>query len=411
MHSWKKRCGISLGHMFEFYDLAVYGAISAYVSLHFFPHDAFGEQAFYLVWVTFALRFLARPIGGLIISSYADRYGRKPILIFTSGLTGIATLIMACLPTYEQIGLLAPILFCFMQLMQAFSVGAELPTASAYLLENASRKEYARIGFLLGGMPFLAVLLSLIVVTSLESFLSVEHMKSFGWRIPLLMGIVNISIGYYFKLKILESSKFIKSNQIGIQRSAALKIFFIMAPTSVIFYTNSLSSKIIISNFTDSPELLSYFSILLNLSYFIVCCICAYCIDKWSSCEKALHYTYIFLALFGVPIYMLQDLNNIYAIAISQVCIVIFTSLSLLACVPFYFNYTKSKNRISTIALGHNVSSVVFGGFTPLIVTYLSQYNQMYIGVFVASSSIFYFLALFLDKYTHPASASVSTAS
>ena len=123
MLTWKKRFGLAIAHGFEFYDIALYSAIIIYISHNFFPYSYFGEKSLFITMMIFSTRFIARPIGGFIIGVYADKYGRKKALIITSSLTGVATCSMACLPTYDHIGLLAPLLFFITQLMQCFAFG------------------------------------------------------------------------------------------------------------------------------------------------------------------------------------------------------------------------------------------------------------------------------------------------
>ena len=117
MNKWTKRLGIATAHGFEYYNIAVYSAIQTYIALLFFPETIFGQNAELFAWLPFILRFISRPFGGIFVGIYADRYGRKSALVFTSGLTGCATLIMGLLPTYAELGLVAPILFFIMHLV------------------------------------------------------------------------------------------------------------------------------------------------------------------------------------------------------------------------------------------------------------------------------------------------------
>ncbi|NAX23088.1 MFS transporter, partial [Vibrio sp. V39_P1S14PM300] len=112
--NWKQRFGVVSGNVFEFYDIAVYAAISPYIT-KIFEQQGISEGGI-LVWIIFALRFLLRPLGGIVVGKIADEHGRKQALIFTSTLTGIATLLMACLPV-EFFG--QYIIFAFLILQMA----------------------------------------------------------------------------------------------------------------------------------------------------------------------------------------------------------------------------------------------------------------------------------------------------
>ncbi len=402
MTQWIKRVGIAAAHGFEYYNIAVYSAIQTYIALLFFPETLFGQNAAIFAWLPFILRFISRPFGGLFIGLYADRYGRKSALVLTSGLTGCATLVMGLLPTYAEVGGLAPILFFIMQLLQAFCFGGENPAAIAYLYESAHKNEHARIGALLWGAPFLSIALSLIVVAITESYLTHAQMLDFGWRIPVLLGVGNIMISYYFRKNLIESKKFVRSTSIAIQKIPTLKIFFLYVPSSILFYGNSISSTILIQKMTSDPSLRVILPILCNVTFFVGSLTLSLWVDRYFNYQKVLKFSYT-LVLFGaVPVYALQELHNWYAFALSQLCITFFVACTTSLSPATIFNSTLAKNRISTIGLGINCAIIFVGAFTPMLVSILSQYNQAFVGLMMSIGAISYFIALYLDQYIQP---------
>ena len=398
MNQWKKRLGVSLAHGFEYYDIAVYTAIQYYVAINFFPETAFGEHAGLFAWFPFILRFLARPFGGFFVGAYADRYGRRAALIFTSALTGGATLAMALLPTYDTVGLVAPCLFFIMQLLQAFCFGGENPAAMAYLLEDAKKNEQARIGGLLWGMPLVAIALSLSLIALVESFLSEAQMISYGWRIPVFIGVVNIAISYYFRIKLVESNKFSSSKKVGVDSLSAIQAFILYVPTTILFYGNSLASKSLIAEFTTDDSLRTILPIVFNLVFFIACCVLGFIIDRTIGCKKALTRIYPMVIVLSVPVYALQTIDHWLALTVSQLVITLFVATSVSATPSVIFNKTSEKYRITTMGLGINLGVVLVGAFMPMMVSILSAYNQAYVGAMMSFGGLFYFLSFLFEK-------------
>ena len=410
MHSWKERIKISIGHTLEIYDIAVYAAIAFYVGKNFFPESAFGDNASWYVWMTFALRFFARPIGGIVIGMLADKHGRRAALMLSSSLTGVATLIMACLPSYEQIGILAPCLFVLMQMFQTFSFGGEHPTTTVYLLENAQKNQYARLGILLSGVSFLTVVVAFGIIFLMKMFFTEAQMIDFGWRIPLIIGLLNIVFCFYVRFRLSESKNFQSSKGFKVQPLATFKIFFMIIPTSIIFYGNAISSKMLVSNLVQDPILQSGLPVALNILFFVACCVAGFLIDRYSNCMKSLKVNYLLMIVFSIPIYALQDLNHVGALIVSQLCITCFAAVSMCGTMPVIFEQTSLKDRIATIGLGTNVGVVLFGGFAPFCINYLSQYGQAYVGLIMSFGGLCFFVALALDKYAQTQSQRTQTA-
>lgn len=400
MFSWKKRTGVAFANAFELYDIAVYSAISFYIGINFFPSSNFGAESQLMVWMAFALRFISRPFGGICVGIYADKYGRKKALIFTSTLTGIATLIMACLPNFEQIGLLAPCLFFLMQLIQAFCFGGENATSVVYLMENTPQNERGKTGALLWGIFSLIVSFALILVYLLKQFLTESQMTSFGWRIPLILGFINLIFSVWIRMKLSESASFKPSLNLKIYWKPVIKTFLIAAPCCMLSYMNLVLSAMMIKKLTNDAFLQDILPIVCNIIFCIAAVISGYLIDKYSCCKKTLNKCYIFMIVFCLPIYALQEQSHWIYPFISQILIIILVAISLAASPSVLFDYLGKENKSTSLGIGHNLSVIVFGGFTPLLINYLSQYGKMYIGLLLMLTGFAYFLALALDKHT-----------
>lgn len=171
---WKFRIGAALGNALEYYDIAVFAAISVYLTAEL---ERLGySQATEMVWTIFALRFLIRPIGGYLIGRYADRVGKKSALILTSFITGTATLCMALLPI-QWLGSYTPIAILIIQMALSFSYAGEYPSLITYLINDTPDNERSRISSLSGGSSLLGVVVSLGLVFLLENDLTREMMQ------------------------------------------------------------------------------------------------------------------------------------------------------------------------------------------------------------------------------------------
>ena len=188
---------VSIGNAMEWYDIASYGYFAVYVSKAFFPNSD-PTISLLLTFGTFGLAFLVRPIGGVILGAYADRHGRKASLMVSIVLMTIGTLAIAVMPSYETIGILAPIAVLTARLVQGFSAGGEFGSSTAFLVEHAPERR----GFIASwqfASQGLSSLLASAFGVGLISWLTPAEMNAWGWRIPFLFGILVGPVGIYIR--------------------------------------------------------------------------------------------------------------------------------------------------------------------------------------------------------------------
>jgi MHS family proline/betaine transporter-like MFS transporter len=194
----------SLGNALEWFDISVYAYFAVYLSRAFFPtHDP--TTSLLLTFGTFALTFLARPIGGILLGTYADRYGRKASLLLSIAMMTIGTLALGCMPTFDKIGLLAPLLVIVARLVQGFSAGGEFGSSTAFLVEHMPGKR----GFVASwqfASQGISSLLGAGFGLLLTSTLSEPELQSWGWRIPFLFGVLIGPIGLYIRNNIEDAT-------------------------------------------------------------------------------------------------------------------------------------------------------------------------------------------------------------
>src|SRR6201998_2890522 len=190
----------SLGNALEWFDISVYAYFAIYLSKAFFPAND-QTTSLLLTYGTFALTFLARPIGGVLPGTYADRYGRKASLLLSILMMTFGTLAVACMPTFAQIGVWAPLLVIVARLVQGFSAGGEFGSSTAFLVEHMP----GRRGFV-ASWQFASQGISALLGSGfgllLTSTMSEADLQAWGWRIPFFFWVLIGPVGLYIRSKI-----------------------------------------------------------------------------------------------------------------------------------------------------------------------------------------------------------------
>ncbi|WP_083429640.1 MFS transporter [Candidatus Fukatsuia symbiotica] len=386
MLTWKQRLGVVARNACEFYDIALFAAISGYITVEF--QQAGMGNSTYIVWGIFALRFLIRPLGGYIIGLYADHYGRKAALILTSTVIGLSTLTMAVLPI-SKLGAAAPLLFLILQMLQAFSFGGEYPTIIHYLLSESEQKQRAKISSMIVASSLVGVLMSLLIVYFINNLLSPEEMQQIGWRIPLLIALVNIAISFYFRQKLKEISPCVIKNQ-GITLLAVLKIFLIVIPGAVVFYVQNLASTLS-KRALDNGTLQTLYPLLSSSLLLVFVLFIGWLTDKYSTPQKIFRLGIYALLIAAAPLYLLLASKSVVLVIIAQLALTLIAALILsnLAAVLF----EKSANKTAILGLGYNAALSVFGGLSPLIIALLIPFGGLFPGIYVAASGVAFVVA------------------
>jgi MFS family permease len=193
-----------MGNALEFYDFTVYAAFAAMIGRAFFPSTN-PQIGLLLSVATFGVGFFARPLGGVLIGAYADRYGRRPAMTLTIWLMALGSGMIGLLPTYQQIGVLAPLLLVMARLIQGFSAGGEMGPATTYLLESAPPGRKCFFGSWQLASQNIGGIISGVIGVVLALVMSPEASNGWGWRIPFLLGILIAPIGFYIRRNLDET--------------------------------------------------------------------------------------------------------------------------------------------------------------------------------------------------------------
>ena len=236
--------GASSGNLVEWYDFYTYSFTALYFASAFFPAGDATTQLLNTAGI-FAAGFFMRPLGGWLFGWIADKHGRRTSMMISVLMMCAGSLLIAVLPTYASIGPAAPVLLLFARLVQGLSVGGEYGTAATYMSEVATqgrRGFYASFQYvtLIGGQ-----LLALLVLVTLQQFLTTDEMKAWGWRVPFIIGALAALVALYLRRSLAESasSDAMHSKEAGSLRAllhhrrALLMVLAFTAGGSLYFYT------------------------------------------------------------------------------------------------------------------------------------------------------------------------------
>ncbi|EPN15798.1 citrate-proton symporter, partial [Pseudomonas syringae pv. actinidiae ICMP 19070] len=195
------------GNFLEMFDFMVYGFYATAIAKTFFPSDS-AFASLMLSLATFGAGFLMRPLGAIFLGAYIDRHGRRKGLIITLAMMAMGTLLIACVPGYATLGVIAPLLVLLGRLLQGFSAGVELGGVSVYLAEISTP---GRKGFFVSWQSAsqqAAVVFAGLLGVGLNHWLSPEQMGEWGWRVPFLIGCLIVPAIFIIRRSLEESPEF-----------------------------------------------------------------------------------------------------------------------------------------------------------------------------------------------------------
>lgn len=235
-----------VGTLIEWYDLFLAVILASILSTQLFPE---GENKFIETLAIVATTYLIRPFGSLLFGNLGDKLGRKYSFLISLLLMGAATFLIGCIPTFEQVGWLAPILFLILRLFQGLAISGEYSGAVIYVAEHAPANKRGFYTGFIQTTSSIALILCLLVVFAVRSVMSEESFASFGWRIPFLFSAVLVIISFFIRRKLHESPVFSQLKKEGKTSSEPIKETFktrknVKLILSAIFGGNAAQSAI-----------------------------------------------------------------------------------------------------------------------------------------------------------------------
>lgn len=215
----------SLGTVFEWYDFYLYGSLAAIIAKQFFAGLDAGS-AFIFALLAFAAGFIVRPFGALVFGRLGDMIGRKYTFLVTILIMGLSTFIVGILPTYNSIGVAAPVILIVLRLLQGLALGGEYGGAATYVAEHAPHGKRGAFTSWIQTTATLGLFLSLMVILGTRTWVGEEAFADWGWRVPFLVSILLLGISVWIRLSMNESPAFKKMKAEGKTSKAPLSESF-----------------------------------------------------------------------------------------------------------------------------------------------------------------------------------------
>ena len=221
-----------LGNGLEWYDYALYGHVANVISKSFFPAEATHQLVY--TYIIFAIGFISRPAGAIFFGRLGDKMGRKKALTASMLLMAIPTGCMGLLPTYEMIGIGAPIMLIIIRLLQGFSLGGAYSGSISYVVEHAEPHQRAVVGSVIKLSLVIGFLMGSSVSTIVASLMTEEQFFSWGWRLPFFVGVLIGVVGFYIRNHGEESPVYEQAKKDGLLSSTPVKDTFFKYPKNML---------------------------------------------------------------------------------------------------------------------------------------------------------------------------------
>jgi MHS family proline/betaine transporter-like MFS transporter len=369
----------SLGNALEFYEILVYGYFAVVIAKVFFPTT--DQTVSLLVTLgSFGISFLARPVGAIFLGAYGDRKGRKNALTMSILLMTIGTGLMTIMPSYNAVGIAAPILVLCARLLQGFSVGGEFASSTAFLVEHRPD----RAGFF-GSWQWASQGLAGLIATGLgvllTSTMSAADLQAWGWRIPFAVGLLIGPLGYYIRSHMDETPAF--TGQAPAQ--APLREVFAdqwdrLLLTIGVIAASTGSQYILVYMPTYAirelhlPSTLAFTAAVVAAALQTVTVPFAGMFVDRVGQSRVMMAAAVLFALTAYPAFVILDAHPTLAVLIAMVCwITLLKSFFSGALPSLMAKIFPVQTRVTGMALSYNISVPLFGGFAPLIAQVLIE--------------------------------------
>ncbi|HEB4103568.1 MFS transporter [Acinetobacter baumannii] len=402
-----------IGNFVEWFDYAAYGFLATVIAVVFFPQSD-PLTALMAAYAIFAISFILRPLGGIFWGHVGDKFGRKNALSWSIILMTLATVCIALLPSYQSIGIFAPILLLVFRMIQGFSASGEYAGAANFLAEYAPKEKRGLYTSLVPASTAAGLLLGSVMAAAMFAFMSEAFLHEYGWRIPFLLAAPLGLIGYYIRVKLEDTPEFLEHQKTGQKenfpikalfsqyRPALFKAFAVASLNATAFYLifnympNYLATELGVNKtqafISGSISLLFYIAVVFAMGKYS---------DRIGRKKMLLWASLSFIAL-TIPLFYLLSTASFVEMVMIQL---VFCTLLAMndGSLPVYLTEQfPIQVRYTGFAFSFNTANALLGGTVPFVATWLIQQtgNTLAPSVLLIVVAIFASMAL-LQKKSH----------
>lgn len=377
-----------MGNFVEWFDYAAYGYLATVIALTFFPQTdkATGLLATFAV---FALSFIVRPLGGLVWGHFGDKYGRRSTLSWSILIMSVSTFCIGILPTYNHIGLWASALLFLIRLFQGFSASGEYAGASAFLAEYAPEGKRGLYTSIVPASTAAGLLFGAVFVAGLHSWMSVEDLHSWGWRLPFLLAAPFGLVGRYIRMSLQDTPKFLEMEKrleakecathapvrelLTLHRRSVITGIGVTCLNAVAFYLLLSYMPTYLSTEMGMSESDSFMASTVSLATYIgLIFLMGKLSDLFGRKTMLLTASVLFLALTW-PLFGMLNNQPLVVILMIQIAFGAILAMNDGTLPCFLAEIFPTRVRFSGFAFSFNIANAVFGGTAPFIATWLIQ--------------------------------------
>lgn len=414
--------GTMVGTTIEWYDFFIYAQAAGLVFAGLFFSPLTGNNApiaQLIAWASLGISFLFRPLGAIVAGHLGDRVGRKAMLVITLVTMGAATALIGLLPTYQQIGIFAPILLIVLRILQGFSAGGEWGGAALMAVEHAPRGKRG----LFGAYPQIGVPTGLILAAGvmfvITTSMSEQAFLTWGWRIPFLLSVVLIIIGYLIRRAVAESPVFLEMLKRKRESAAPLTDLFrnhtrSVILTALIFIGDNAAGYMLIAFFSSyatnpvgkgglgmerGPVLLAS---TLAAVFWLLSTLYAGALSDRIGRVRTFQIGYLAIFIWAIPMFLLIDTRNMLWFTVSLVILTVGLGLAYGPQAALYAEMFPASVRYSGVSIGYALGAILGGAFAPLIAQALLNGTgwSLSIGIYIMVVAVVSFVAVTMVKET-----------
>lgn len=383
-----------MGTALEFYDFALFGLLAPVFSKLFFPKED-PVAALIASYFIFAAGFVIRPLGGVVFGYIGDTFGRKRAMVISIIAMMLPTSLIGFLPTYAQIGLLAPIALAMCRLLQGLCAGGEFSGAAIFVIEHANETKR----YFSGSLVTASSVVGMLVASSMASLCALEAMPDWGWRVPFLLSIPIGLLGFYIRKNTQETEAFKNAQKHKKNETPSLASLFKNNSTSLLI-TFGIGSFIGVLYYVPFVFMGHYHTLVTSLStsttlsvitlglviYMLCICLAGYLADKLGA-QKVMLSTALATVVLAYPAFWLIQSGDFSLVIQGEIILSILAGMFVGPANGLTASLFDVKGRCRGVSFSLSLGISLFGGFTPVLLVY--AINQTQILMWPASWMIF----------------------